>query len=86
MGKIIIDCQYDEDGIPTNFQYLDDELPETAQLLKDLNDDKSKHEAAGYAVVSSLPGLPDGTSRWQTIVNHTSKVNAPEELKSLSLK
>lgn len=72
--------------MPVAFQYLDTDSKDVIQLLTDLNNDKGLHEAAGYNAISKLPGLPEGTSRWQTVVNHANHSQAPEELKSLALK
>lgn len=84
--KIIIDCDYNEQGFPVAFQYLDTENADAMKTLQTLNDDKASHEAAGYNVNSRLPGIPEGTTRWQVVLNNTTRAEAPQELKSLALK
>jgi hypothetical protein len=99
--KLIIDCTIGSSGIPGSFHFLDtgdaDEImmsspdPKGGQItslawLQYMSAHPEIHTQAGWDVESSLPGLPQGTTRWQALVAQANSKTASPSIQKLGLK
>jgi hypothetical protein len=99
--KIIIDCEYDSNGLPIGYQTVDADpsgeaihsdpagsknLMTSADVLKFMSANPAARQVAGYNEMTKLPGVAPGTTRWQTLLNEAAKPTASAHLKDLKLK
>jgi hypothetical protein len=83
--KLIVDCQFGQDGLPIGYVHLDTSDPVALQTLKNIQSGAIDIQKSGWAEVSKLPGLPPNTTRWNCAVNSASGPYAPPELTALGL-
>jgi hypothetical protein len=99
--QLFMDCELDQHGHPVAFHVfetddavqpgavspVDNKTPMSRlQVLAYYNAHPEIHAQAGYADVSKIPGLPQGTTRWQALVNHANDTTkATPEVLALKL-
>lgn len=99
--RLILDTVLGRDGLPEGYMHIDvdplnpvmmsspdDPSKQVAShdYIKWLGDNPDKRAAAGWDVLSALPGLPKGTTRYQAVLNQINADSSSPELRALGIK
>lgn len=99
--RAILSCRYTVDGFPTGHHFMElSEDPNNViqhpedpnktmhvhDFVKRLRDDAKFREYAGFHVVSELPGVPQGWTKWNALVEECNGPRGNDITKGFRLK